>query len=362
MNDQNNHQTQQPGKLGNPDLTIATDPRTDPRLAAVFASEAALPALQIPDAANASIQEAIEYAKDFEDADAKMHSAMEDAIPNYENVTSTVETIKGADDNDITLFIHSPTDAAEHGPCIIHTHGGGMVLMTAADPMFVRWRNDLASAGLRVIGVEFRNGGGKLGNHPFPAGLNDCAAAVKWADKNSDRLGISSIIISGESGGGNLAIATTLKAKQEGWLAKIDGVYACCPYISGAYMPPPQALPSLVEDDGYSINCDQMALLVRVYDPEGEHKTNPLAWPYHCPIEQLRGLPPHVISVNELDPLRDEGLAFYRKLMAAGVPAIARTVHGTSHAGDLAFPDIARDLYYETLGSLHRFAHSLSRS
>jgi acetyl esterase/lipase len=105
-----------------------------------------------------------------------------------------------------------------------------------------------------------------------------------------------------------------------------------------------------------------MALLVRVYDPEGEHQTNPLAWPYHCPIEELEGLPPHVISVNELDPLRDEGLAFYRKLMAAGVPAIARTVHGTSHAGDLSFPDIAPDLYHETLGSLRRFANSLNNS
>jgi len=105
---------------------------------------------------------------------------MEDAMPNYDNVINTVETIKGADGNDITLYVHAPTDTSKSGPCVVHTHGGGMVLMTAADPGFVRWRNDLASAGLRVIGVEFRNGGGKLGNHPFPAGLNDCAAAVNW--------------------------------------------------------------------------------------------------------------------------------------------------------------------------------------
>jgi len=58
-------------------------------------------------------------------------------------------------------------------------------------------------------------------------------------DENRERLGISSIVISGESGGGNLAIATTLKAKKEGWLAQINGVYACCPYISGAYFNPP---------------------------------------------------------------------------------------------------------------------------
>ena len=362
MNNQNEPQTILPGKLGNPHLSIETDPRTDPRIAAAFKMAASLPSPEAPDSTRASIQTAIEYTKIFEDTGALRHSIMEDAMPNYDNVINTVETIKGVDGNDITLYVHTPTDTTKSGPCIVHTHGGGMVLMTAADPGFVRWRNDLASAGLRVIGVEFRNGGGKLGNHPFPAGLNDCATAVNWVDENRERLGISSIVMSGESGGGNLAIATTLKAKKEGWLAQINGVYACCPYISGAYFNPPPALASLIENDGYGIDRNQMALMVRVYDPEGEHPNNPLAWPYHCPIEELQGLPPHVISVNELDPLRDEGLAFYRKLIAAGVPAIARTVHGTSHAGDLSFPDIAPDLYHETLGSLCRFANSLNNS
>ncbi|GIS21067.1 MAG: hypothetical protein CM15mP120_29830 [Pseudomonadota bacterium] len=66
--------------------------------------------------------------------------------------------IKGVDDNDITLYIHQPADRAGPLPCLVHTHGGGMVLMTAADPVFVRWRNTLASMGLVVVGVEFRNG------------------------------------------------------------------------------------------------------------------------------------------------------------------------------------------------------------
>ena len=69
--------------------------------------------------------------------------------------------------------------------------------------------------------------------------------------KNRERFGISSIVISGESGGGNLAIATTPQGKKkEGWLAQINGVYACCPYISGAYFNPPPALASLTENDG----------------------------------------------------------------------------------------------------------------
>ena len=43
-----------------------------------------------------------------------------------------------------------------------------MVILTAKDPGYVRWRNDLAQSGLVVVGVEFRNGCGVLGNHPFP--------------------------------------------------------------------------------------------------------------------------------------------------------------------------------------------------
>ena len=231
--------------------------------------------------------------------------------------------------------------------------------MGATDPMFVRWRGALADLGVVVIGVEFRNGGGRLGNHPFPAGLNDCASAVQWADLNRDELGISTIVISGESGGGNLSLATALKANQEGWIDKIDGVYACCPYICGQYGDPPKTLLSLDENDGYMLSCRQMAALVKVYDPTNEHGTNPLAWPYHAQGTDLEGLPPHVISVNELDPLRDEGLTYYRKLLYAGVSAFGRTVHGTPHAGDMGYPDITPEIYRDTLASIHGFISAL---
>jgi acetyl esterase/lipase len=75
--------------------------------------------------------------------------------------------------------------------------------MTAEDPNYILWRNSLADAGVVVVGVEYRNGAGRLGPHPFPAGLNDCASAVKWVDQNRSDLNISNIVISGESGGGN---------------------------------------------------------------------------------------------------------------------------------------------------------------
>ncbi len=76
-----------------------------------------------------------------------------------------------------------------------------------ADPGYATWRDTRAATGLVVVGVEFRSAGGTLGPHPFPAGLNDCASAAQWVIANRESLGVSSVIMSGESGGGNLSIA-----------------------------------------------------------------------------------------------------------------------------------------------------------
>jgi len=279
--------------------------------------------------------------------------------PEITNVERRTELIRGIDGNDISLYVHVPTDVDGPVPAIIHTHGGGMVIMQAADAGYVRWRDELASTGLIVIGVEFRNAAGKLGPHPFPAGLNDCFSGLKWAHENRDELGISKIVISGESGGGNLSLATTLKAKGEGVLEMVDGVYAQCPYISGAYADKDPALPSLWENDDYFLNCSMMGSMVRMYSPDGSDDMNPLAWPYRASVDDLQGLPPHCISVNELDPLRDEGLAYFRKLLAAGVSAHSRTVNGTCHAGDCLFRDAMPEVYLGTIRDINSFANSL---
>ena len=53
------------------------------------------------------------------------------------------------------------------------------------------------------MGVEFRYAAGALGPHPFPAGLNDCYAGLEWTFANKAALSISTIVVTGESGGGN---------------------------------------------------------------------------------------------------------------------------------------------------------------
>ena len=348
-----------PGRLGNPSQTLVNDPRTDPRIAAAVQAIGDFGGGTPVPSADASYEECLAYCDAFEVAGSAAHPEMLAALPSFDTVQQSTEVIAGQDGNEITLYIHQPRAAEGPTACVIHTHGGGMVLARAADPNYILWRNSLAEAGVVVVGVEFRNGGGSLGNHPYPAGLNDCVSALRWVTENRRQLGVSHLVLSGESGGGNLALATALRAHREGWSEQIAGVYAQCPYISGTYADPPTELLSLRENDGYMLSCQMMAALVRVYDPTGEQADNPLAWPLQAGVDELRGLPPHAIAVNELDPLRDEGLAYFRRLLAAGVPSICRTINGTPHGGDQAFVAVTPELYADSVRSVVGFAKSL---
>lgn len=349
-----------PGRLGDDHRRFETDIRADPRISEQVKLMGGFGAGLEPLPADATYEQCLDYCLAFEQTQAEGHPALLATIPQFDHVDVSRQTITGSEGHEITLYIHRPKNAADALPGLVHLHGGGMVIMTAADPGPTFWRNTLANQGMVVIGVEYRNGGGKLGNHPFPAGLNDCAAATQWAHQNRTQLNINSLTLSGESGGGNLAIATTLKANAEQWVASIDGVYAMCPYIYGGYANPSETLLSLFENDDYLLGCSVMRSMVKAYDPEGLNQLNPLAWPYHAKETDLKGLPPHVISVNELDPLRDEGLAYYRNLLAAGVPASARTVHGTPHAGDMGFFHVAPEITADTVASIAAFVRARS--
>jgi len=220
-----------PGRLGDPNMQLRDDPRADPRMVAAMATVGMDVAPEpAPVDINSPIEQLLEYGAAAEEGFGMLGEIFSAAAPEITNVDRRTEVIRGIDGNDISLYIHTPTDVDGPVPAIVHTHGGGMVIMEASGAGYVRWRDELAATGLIAIGVEFRNAAGKLGPHPFPAGLNDCFSGLKWAHDNRDALGISKIVISGESGGGNLSLATTLKAKGEGVLEMVDGVYAQCPY------------------------------------------------------------------------------------------------------------------------------------
>jgi acetyl esterase/lipase len=180
---------------------------------------------------------------------------------------------------------------------------------------------------------------------PFPAGLNDCVSGLKWVHANAASLGIDPerIVVTGESGGGNLALAVGMSLKRSGDLGLFTGIYAMCPYIAGEW-PQPQ-YPSSSENDGIFISV-QNNRSTMAYGIEAFNSRNPLAWPAFAQPEDVAGLPPVIISVNECDPLRDEGIAFYRLLINSGVAARCRQVMGTCHGIEILpviCPDIARD-------------------
>lgn len=352
-----------PGRLGDPDRALGDDPRLDPRWGAALATfgldgVGEPPPVSIEDGRDAILA----FVNAAEAGFQALFDALFAGLPAVEGVERETLTIPGDDGNEITLYVHRPAGSTgpEPLPCVYHTHGGGMVLLQASDVEYVRWRDELAATGLVVVGVEFRNGGGALGPHPYPAGLNDCVAGLRYVIDHRDELGVGAIVISGESGGGNLAIATTLTAKAQGWVDEIAGVYAQCPYISGRYGNPPPELVSLVENDTYFLRGDMMRVLVEAYDPGGEHAQEITCWPWHATADDLGGMPPHVVSVNELDPLRDEGLAYLHTLWAAGVTARGRIVAGTTHAGDLLGRVPIPDVQAASLADLCQFVATVS--
>ncbi len=348
------------GRHDNPDSTLGTDPRSDPRMVEVFSRfglQGRLPPTGLTPDSPLGDRHAL--AAMSEEAMGAMFEllAHESAVPRKATTTTTT-TIAGVDNNDITLYITRPDGMPGPMPAVVHLHGGGMAIGSAAGLGYIRLRECLAATGLVVVGVEFRNSSAKLGPHPYPAGLNDCASAVRWAVANRDDLGTTHLIVCGESGGGNLTLTLAHKAKREGWIGEIAGFYAQCPFISNRWLEQCDDLPSLEENDGYFVSREQLALLGSLYDPEGTHAADATCWAAAASDEELKGLPPHVISVNELDPLRDEGLQYYRRLLRAGVPTVGRVVAGTCHGGDLPFGGAMPDVFGASVRDVSGFAHS----
>ena len=351
--------TDLPGRLGDPDLTIGTDPRADPRMVAVLAGLGidghADGAPLTPDA---SREELVGFVDAVEVGFEGLFAALAQDLPPLDGVTSELVTITGDGGHEIRLHVHRPAGVEGPLPCIYQVHGGGMVMLATEGPLYTRWRLELAAAGAVVVGVEYRNGAGVLGAHPFPAGLDDCAAGLHWVTAHLDELGATGVVVTGDSGGGNLALALAIKAKREGWTGEIAGVYAQCPYIVGAWAD--SDLPSLRENDQYWLNRSLFPVLAEVYDPEGKNADDPTCWPYRATVADVEGLPPHVISCNELDPLRDEGLAYHRLLLKAGVSSVGKINPGLCHVGELLFRGTMPDVYAAAVRDVTGFARSVA--
>lgn len=328
---------------------ILEDPRIDPAIKAIFG------ALSFPPPAPAATREELLAEANSPEAVARREgmTAFLDALDNEQIapkaglVVSEHTFTSQPDGNTARIrFVRPEGDAVI--PCVYYIHGGGMASGSCYDGNYRAWARLIAANGVAVAAVDFRNcltPSSVPEVAPFPAGLNDCVAGLEWVAKNAAALGIDPghIIVAGESGGGNLTLATGLRLKREGRLDLIRGLYALCPYIAGSW--PQPNLPSSTENNGILLDLHgNFGALA--YGIEELHARNPLAWPLFATEDDVRGLVPVVITVNECDPLRDEGVEFYRLLRRAGVPAICRQVMGTIHGTEVfivALPDVSRD-------------------
>lgn len=328
---------------------IANDPRIDPRIKAIFGamevggSEDAESREQL--LAQANSEEAITRS---EGVRAMLEMCDSDEVAPSAGLTLTEhKVISQPDGNTINIrFVRPEGDTTL--PCVYYIHGGGMQSMSCYDGNYRAWARIIAANNVAVAMVDFRNcltPSSVPEVEPFPAGLNDCVSGLKWVHDNAASLNIrpDKIIVAGESGGGNLTLATGLKLAKDGDIGLIRGLYALCPYIAGQW--PHEGSASSEENNGILLdlhsNGGAMAYGMDAFDAR-----DPLAWPGFATEEDVKGLPPTVISVNELDPLRDEGINFYRVLLRAGVPARCRQVMGTIHGTEIfpmACPDISRD-------------------
>ena len=329
---------------------MTEDPRIDPRLKEAFGDVTAFPlpsfdsreelvaAMNSPE-----VLEALRATTGVSEEEAE-------AVAPSTGLTITTETfVSEPDGNTIRVLMIRPERGPSDDPlaCAYYIHGGGMALLSAFDVNYQALGRLIAHNGVAVAMVDFRNcvvPSSAPEVAPYPAGLNDCVSGLKWLISTADEWGIDAnrIVVSGSSGGGNLALALGLRLTREGDADLIRGIYAMCPYIAGSW--PRDDLPSSTENNGIFLDAHSNFGAMG-YGIEAFEAQDPEAWPLFATEEHVQGFPETVISVNECDPLRDEGIEFYRLLLRAGQRARCRQVMGTIHGGDnLVLPctDLAR--------------------
>jgi acetyl esterase/lipase len=328
---------------------IATDPRIDPRIKALLGGAVLTEAGDVESREAMVAEEATPEAHQRYAGLQMLLGACdtEEIAPSRGLVTTTHHIPSSPDGNTIPLRLVRPESAGALA-CVYYIHGGGMASMSCDLGNYRALQRIIAAEGVAVAMIDFRNAvrpSSVLEVAPYPAGLNDCASGLRWLSANAATHGLdpARIVVAGESGGGNLTLALAMKLKREGDLSLLKGVYALCPYIAGAW--PSAELPSSIENNGILLDLHNNRGRVG-YGLAAFEAKDPLAWPGFAGPEDVAGFPPTVISVNECDPLRDEGIAFYRLLLGAGAPARCREVKGTVHGTEIVpmmCPDITRD-------------------
>ena len=258
--------------------------------------------------------------------EARANAARRVRSPGPEVAAVVNRTVPGPA-GDIPVRIYTP-DGVGPFPVLVWYHGGGWVVgdLESADGTA---RHLCVSGGCIVVSVDYR----LAPEARFPEPLDDCYAAALWAGENAASLGgVNGIVaVGGDSAGGNLATAVSIKAAQSGDL-RISHQLLVYPvtaadFDTGSY---------LDNASGYNLERDGMIWYWQQYLDDPADAVNPLAAPLQLDddllgVDAIANMAQALVITAEYDPLRDEGEAYAGRLDELGVPARASRYDGMIH-------------------------------
>lgn len=213
-------------------------------------------------------------------------------------------------------------------PVILYIHGGGFVTESVESYNRVCW-NLAKHTKHVVVSIDYP----LAPEHRFPTQIEDCYAVAKavFTDRSILNTVPEAITIMGDSAGGNLAAAVSLMARDRGEFLPLRQIliYPC---VNNNYEEN-NGFPSVMENgEDYLLTRQNMKDYLEYYESSPEDRENP----YFAPLlaENLEGLPKTLVITAELDPLRDEGEEFAKRLSQAGNEVehhrIDQAIHGFS--------------------------------
>jgi len=220
----------------------------------------------------------------------------------------------------IPFRLYAPANEADDDetPGFVFFHGGGLV--AGSIETHDRVAAALAEAtACRLVSVDYR----LAPEHKFPAAVDDAIAAAEFVCREAASLGIdaSRLVIGGDSAGATLAAVVCQHALRHAGLA-IAAQCLICPVLDFEETSPSREAFA----EGHLIDRATLEADLADYLPDGADPADPRISPLRA--LSLSGLPPAIIHTAEFDPMRDEGDAYAKRLMAAGV-----TVEHVCHQG-----------------------------
>lgn len=235
-------------------------------------------------------------------------------LANVEDLS--VSTLDGA----LGVRLYRPADGVL--PVALFFHGGGWTL-NDLDTHDDLCRRLARRSGWMFVSVDYR----RAPEHKHPAALDDAYHAYHWLLENGERLGCDPALraVVGESSGGTIAAALTLRLRDENISMPSYQV------IAYPLLDTPDRWPSYRErGNGYMLDRAQLEWYLGHYLPAGCDLEDPYLFPLHA--QDFAGLPPTFVMTAEFDPLRDGGVAYVERLAQQGVPVehlhVADQMHG----------------------------------